>query len=359
MAAALIQAYVQLEDTNGTPRSGAKAYTYTVGTTTPLTTYTDYALTPGMEHANPVVADSEGVFAPIYAPTTADVKITLKTSADVTIRTIERIPTTSTPTAGSIGTTSLADDAATNAKLANMATDRVKGRTTAGTGDPEDMTITETLDIVAGTPTKGDMLVRDTSAMARIAAVAFGQYLASNGAGALPTWVAGGLPLLATLTASASTSLETPVFDATKYSGYLIEFINISPATNGANPQWTVSTDGSTYLTTGTYGYQWSRINGNTLAGAGNNGTATAIDMADDISSGAGGRINGFAYIGNGTGAHGTSITGTFKAYTSGGGIILCHFTGSNDSTSLITRMKLAMDSGAFTGVLKIRGLPL
>jgi hypothetical protein len=48
---------------------------------------------------------------------------------------------------------SIADDSVTNAKLANMATARIKGRTTAGTGDPEDLTGTQTtalLDNVVG-----------------------------------------------------------------------------------------------------------------------------------------------------------------------------------------------------------------
>lgn len=42
--------------------------------------------------------------------------------------------------AGSIGTTQLANDAVTNAKLADVPTATFKGRTTAGTGDPEDLT---------------------------------------------------------------------------------------------------------------------------------------------------------------------------------------------------------------------------
>lgn len=45
---------------------------------------------------------------------------------------------------GGTGTTlSIDDDAVTNAKLANVATSTFKGRTTAGTGNPEDMTATE------------------------------------------------------------------------------------------------------------------------------------------------------------------------------------------------------------------------
>lgn len=44
---------------------------------------------------------------------------------------------------GTTATAGIADDAATNAKLANMATATIKGRATAGTGDPEDLTATQ------------------------------------------------------------------------------------------------------------------------------------------------------------------------------------------------------------------------
>ena len=47
------------------------------------------------------------------------------------------------------GSGGLADDSVTNAKLANMATARIKGRVTAGTGDPEDLTAAQVKTILA------------------------------------------------------------------------------------------------------------------------------------------------------------------------------------------------------------------
>jgi hypothetical protein len=50
--------------TTGTLLSGARLYTYLTGTSTPQSVYTDYALS--VAHANPVVADSNGVFPVMY-----------------------------------------------------------------------------------------------------------------------------------------------------------------------------------------------------------------------------------------------------------------------------------------------------
>jgi hypothetical protein len=55
----------QQDDANGNPVSGAQLYTYEPGTTTPKPTYSDAART--ILNANPVVADSGGVFGPVFA----------------------------------------------------------------------------------------------------------------------------------------------------------------------------------------------------------------------------------------------------------------------------------------------------
>lgn len=66
---------------------GARAYFYATTTTTPQNTYTDAARTT--PSSNPVVADANGVFAPIYLDPTLLYRLDLKTSADVLIYTVD------------------------------------------------------------------------------------------------------------------------------------------------------------------------------------------------------------------------------------------------------------------------------
>lgn len=65
-----------------------------------------------------------------------------------------------TASAGGNATT-IANDAVTNAKMANMATQTIKGRTTAGTGDPEDLTATQVKAILAISESDVTNLVSD------------------------------------------------------------------------------------------------------------------------------------------------------------------------------------------------------
>jgi hypothetical protein len=73
----------------GSPHSGALLYFYLSGTTTDHTVYQEAAgSTP---HAQPVVADAAGLFAPIFVPGTTAYKTVLKTSAGVTLQTTDAI----------------------------------------------------------------------------------------------------------------------------------------------------------------------------------------------------------------------------------------------------------------------------
>jgi hypothetical protein len=102
----------------------------------------------------------------------------------------------------STSATAIADDSVTNAKLANMAASTIKARKTAGTGDPEDCTLSEILDFI-GSAAQGDILYRGASAWSRLAAGSTGQILVARGAAA-PEWTTASLAISAFEVAQAA-----------------------------------------------------------------------------------------------------------------------------------------------------------
>ena len=76
----------------GSSLAGAQLYFYEAGTTTPITTYTTDAIS--VAHNHPVVADSDGVFAPIFInqEVNATYRMQLYTSADVLKKDIDNLP---------------------------------------------------------------------------------------------------------------------------------------------------------------------------------------------------------------------------------------------------------------------------
>jgi hypothetical protein len=92
--------------------------------------------------------------------TNADTQWTCTTNAPITVGSTSTtwVQSGSGSTYSADGTTlqlsgttfSVKDDGVANAKLANMATQTIKGRTTAGTGDPEDLTAAQAAAIVQG-----------------------------------------------------------------------------------------------------------------------------------------------------------------------------------------------------------------
>jgi len=87
MANRFVMPYADAFDTNGVPRGGAKLYFYESGTSTPQTTYSDAALTT--PNANPVVADSAGVWPAIFLPNTQNFRVVLTDANDVSVWTAD------------------------------------------------------------------------------------------------------------------------------------------------------------------------------------------------------------------------------------------------------------------------------
>lgn len=91
MAGNLFYLPKQIPLDNGIVLPGAKLTFTQTGTTTPQNTYTDIELTT--PSSNPVIADSEGVFAPIYLdPSLPNYRIKLDDSSDVLIYQVDDIP---------------------------------------------------------------------------------------------------------------------------------------------------------------------------------------------------------------------------------------------------------------------------
>lgn len=88
MAVRLNNPNLQFLDANGSPYSGGKLYFYQSGTSTPLDTYSDEALTT--PNSNPVILDSAGRAGDIFI-SGVSYKVVLKTSADVTVWTVDPV----------------------------------------------------------------------------------------------------------------------------------------------------------------------------------------------------------------------------------------------------------------------------
>jgi hypothetical protein len=103
----------------------------------------------------------------------------------------ERLTTSTATVAWDLGTAGQAkanvpDNAITFAKLQNITTQRVIGRNTAGTGDPEEVTASQVLDWIGST--RGAVLYRGAAGWAILTPGTSGFALTSNGVGADPSY---------------------------------------------------------------------------------------------------------------------------------------------------------------------------
>lgn len=160
-------------DTNGEPLVGGKLFSYVAGTTTPQATYTDSAgLTP---NANPIILNSSGE-CDVWL-LSASYKFVLKTSADVTLWTVDNVLPYAAAPAGSITTSQLADLAVTNAKIQNL---------TITTEKLADLSVT-TAKIADLSVTTGKLAANSVTT-AKLERSTTGFVLTAKGAGANPAW---------------------------------------------------------------------------------------------------------------------------------------------------------------------------
>jgi hypothetical protein len=91
MAVAKLDVIEQYDDNSGNPLNGGLLYTYSGGTSTPLALFTDS--TGLIQHSNPIVLDSSG--RPpgdgLWFTEGVAVKVVVKTSAGVTLDTIDNV----------------------------------------------------------------------------------------------------------------------------------------------------------------------------------------------------------------------------------------------------------------------------
>lgn len=118
--------FLQVESSAGVPVSGAKLYFYQAGTTTDQAVYQDSGLTT--PHAQPVVADANGIFAAIYLSATT-YKVVLKDASGVTIATYDNINTTASSNSVLDGSFRVQNTADTTKQIAFSASSITAGTT--------------------------------------------------------------------------------------------------------------------------------------------------------------------------------------------------------------------------------------
>lgn len=185
------------------------------------------------------------------------------------------------------------NDSITYAKMQNVsATARIIGRKTAGAGDPEEMTLSETLDLI-GSAAQGDILYRGSSGWARLPAGTSGYFLKTLGAGANPAWDSAGggggaMTYVATSTVAGSdaTSVTFSSLDLGTDIEYYIQVVLKNPS--AATRTYSLFFNGDTTATN----YQRQALNGG-------GSSATAGNSNDGIlfSANASGTATGFIRI--------------------------------------------------------------
>lgn len=160
------------------------------------------------------------------------------------------------------------------ADIQQINTQRLLGRSTAGTGVIEQLTLSQVLDLI-GSAAWGDILYRGQTAWARLAAGTAGQILRTQGAGANPQWVDPplGWEDIEAGSVSGAASFDFPLGDYDIVKAYIAVFVE----TDGRDLLMRMSNDGGSSFLSGAGDYKWGADWGG--SGVAASGSDTKIEM--------------------------------------------------------------------------------
>lgn len=170
-----------------------------------------------------------------------------------------------------------------------------------------------------------------------------------------------GLVLLQTQTASSSAALSFTSSISSTFDEYLIEFLNVLPATDGVTLYLRVSTDGgATYVSTGSYSYMAYRFDSGT-AGPGGATGATAIVLAETNgigSSSAFGLVGSIRLFDPGSSSAHKAINGNIFFRNSAGTRITHVVSGAYEANTAVNAFQFLMSSGNIaSGTIRVYGI--
>ena len=189
-----------------------------------------------------------------------------------------------------------------------------------------------------------------------------GQVFTSGGPGVAPSWGSaggGGLVLLEVHTASNSTELNFTSWYSTSYDTYIIEFVNILPATNNVSLNILCSTNnGSSYDTDNNYSYQFNLAYNITTVMANGGINQTAFTIIGNISnSTVQGGVSGRLELID-TSTTYKIFTGQNTSNNNGVGLLQSSISGWYQNTTIVNALQILMSSGNIaSGTIRIYGL--